>query len=350
MSTPSISIAMTTFNGALYLSEQLTSLSSQTLKPMELVVCDDGSTDETVSILRAFSDVAPFKVRIFENAERLGYQQNFMKAASLCTGSLIAFCDQDDVWDNNKLRVVANYFVHSDHLAISHDLCVFFEDGGKLIPSYFRHLALSGLSPVVNIKGCSLILSRELIELVHWPATQSNYSHDTWVCFTALLLGRRGYIKKPLVRHRIHRNNTSGKLAGGDARLHRLLRRLQLPPFTSTADLDVFIGASVGPGDIRFYGEAVRQCASAMTDSQRQRALCGLARRRAICDFVISEAYGHPVQRAINGLALFLKRAYRDSDGIHGLVQDILGRRNWMRHCSESTRMESSADYKALFK
>src|ERR1700738_4384526 len=157
MSKQSISIAMTTFNGAPYLREQLTSLASQSLKPLELVVCDDGSTDETVSILQIFSARAPFEVRIFQNAQRLGYQQNFIKAASLCKGALIAFCDQDDVWNDDKLQVVSNHFVQSDDLLVAHDYGVFFEDSGQLIPSYFRHLALSGRSPVVNLKGCSLI-------------------------------------------------------------------------------------------------------------------------------------------------------------------------------------------------
>ena len=120
---------MTTFNGARYLGEQLNSLSCQTVKPLELVVCDDGSTDETVAILQSFSALAPFTVRMFQNAERLGYKQNFIKAASLCTGSLIAFCDQDDIWNDDKLYVVSKYFSQSDDLLVAHDYCVFFDDG-----------------------------------------------------------------------------------------------------------------------------------------------------------------------------------------------------------------------------
>src|ERR1700693_843169 len=207
MSKQSISIAMTTFNGARYLREQLTSLSSQSLKPSELVVCDDGSTDETVSILQSFSAQAPFTVRIFQNEQRLGYQQNFIKAASLCKGALIAFCDQDDVWNDDKLYVISTHFMQSDDLLVAHDYCVFFEDGRQLIPSYFHNLALSGRSPVVNLKGCRLIFRRKLIDLVGWPPPQSAWSHDLWICFTALLLEKRGCISQPLIRHRIHGNN-----------------------------------------------------------------------------------------------------------------------------------------------
>lgn len=325
---------MTTFNGARYLREQLTSLSSQSLKPLELVVCDDGSTDETVSILQLFSAQAPFTVRIFQNEQRLGYQQNFIKAASLCKGALIAFCDQDDVWNDDKLYVVSNHFMQSDDLLVAHDYYVFFEDGRQLIPSYFHNLALSGRSPVVNVKGCSLIFRRKLIELVGWPPPQSAWSHDLWICFTALLLEKRGCISQPLIRHRIHGNNASGWVKG-EASRQRLLLRFRVPLFTSNSDLDAFIAQFVTPMNLVAYREAVQQCALAMTDDQRQSALSGLAKRQAVYNFIMSEAYSHPIRRTLGAVALFLRRAYRDGDGVLGFLQDILGRRTWL-HVGES--------------
>jgi hypothetical protein len=106
-----------------------------------------------------------------------------------------------------------------------------------------------------------------------------------------------------------------------------LLRRFQLPPFTSSTDLDAFIAHFVKPTDAVVYRDAVQQCGSAMTNDQRQRALSGLAKCRTICDFTISEAYLHPGQRTLGAMRLFFRRAYRDGDGILGLVKDIVGRR-----------------------
>lgn len=326
MSNLSISVAIATFNGARYLVEQLASLASQAVKPLELVACDDASTDETVAILKSFSASAPFRVRIYENAQQLGYQQNFMKAASLCKGLLIAFCDQDDVWNDDKLQVVSDYFMQSDDLLVAHDYSVFFEDGRQFISSYFYNLSLSGLLPVVNLKGCSLILRRELIELIEWPSPQSEWSHDMWVCFIALLLGKRGYIRRSLIRHRIHGNNTSGWVTN-EARLKRLLRRFRLPPFTSTSDLDAFIAQFVWPGQVAVFRDVVERCRFAMTNDQYRQAVSSLANRRAICDFILSEVYLHPFQRTLAAIALFFGRAYRGGDGILGLVQDVLGRR-----------------------
>jgi glycosyltransferase involved in cell wall biosynthesis len=81
-----ISIALATFNGARFLKDQLASLVEQTFLPAELVVTDDGSTDETLAILEWFSHVAPFHVSVHLNHQRLGYGMNFLKAASLCSG------------------------------------------------------------------------------------------------------------------------------------------------------------------------------------------------------------------------------------------------------------------------
>jgi glycosyltransferase involved in cell wall biosynthesis len=327
----SISIAMTTFNGARFLSAQLASLSSQSVLPLELVVCDDGSSDQTVSLLHSFAAQSPFPVSVIQNAERLGYEKNFIKAASLCRGSVIAFCDQDDIWESDKLAVLVQHFSQSDDLLISHDYQVFFDDGRPTIRSYFHYLSLSGLSPVVNVKGCSLIFRRELIEMVGWPSEQSGWPHDMWVCFTALLLERRGYIRQSLIKYRMHASNTSGWLPGGKARLYRLLRSFRLPPFTGSADLETFIAQFVAPADVPRYREAVRKCRPAMSHLQRQRALSALAKRLAICNFIISETYLHPVKRTLGAMYLFIRRAYRYSDGVYGLVQDILGRRARLR-------------------
>jgi hypothetical protein len=57
----------------------------------------------------------------------------------------------------------------------------------------------------------------------------------------------------------------------------------------SSTDLEAFIAASVGPMNVDFFCDAVQQCGPAMTNGQRQRALSGLQKRRAICDFIVTD-------------------------------------------------------------
>ena len=105
-----ISVAMTTFNGAAYLEEQLNSLLDQRHLPLELVIGDDGSEDETLVILERFAGRAPFPVLVQRNVRRLGFRENFIRTAERCRGELITFCDQDDIWHPDNLLKVAGMF------------------------------------------------------------------------------------------------------------------------------------------------------------------------------------------------------------------------------------------------
>ena len=105
-----ISVAMCTFNGARYLPVQLESLVLQTRLPDELVVCDDNSTDQTVSLISDFAASASFPVIVKVNKQNLGSTTNFEQAITLCQGDVIALCDQDDVWLPGKLERFAAEF------------------------------------------------------------------------------------------------------------------------------------------------------------------------------------------------------------------------------------------------
>ena len=93
-----LSIALATYNGAVYLKEQLESIAAQTRTPDELVISDDQSTDDTLRVIEEFAATAGFPVRLSVNEANLGIAKNFEKAISLCRGDLIFLSDQDDVW------------------------------------------------------------------------------------------------------------------------------------------------------------------------------------------------------------------------------------------------------------
>lgn len=112
------SVAMCTFNGALYLREQLDSIAAQTRLPDELVVCDDSSSDETVNLVKQFAAGAPFPVRLSVNEHNIGSTRNFEKAIGFCEGDLIALADQDDVWMPEKLGRMEQEFARSQRVGL----------------------------------------------------------------------------------------------------------------------------------------------------------------------------------------------------------------------------------------
>jgi glycosyltransferase involved in cell wall biosynthesis len=105
-----LSVAMCTYNGSRYLGEQLESIAAQTRLPDELVVCDDGSQDDTMTLLWQFAKAVPFRLRIYENPSTLGPAKNFEKAIGLCEGDIIALSDQDDRWRLNKIASLVRVF------------------------------------------------------------------------------------------------------------------------------------------------------------------------------------------------------------------------------------------------
>lgn len=98
-----ISIVMCTFNGAKYVREQIDSLLAQTCPASEIIIQDDGSTDDTWKILTEYAQKVP-AIRLFHNGGRHGINGNFMSALRKAKGDFIAICDQDDIWEKDKLE------------------------------------------------------------------------------------------------------------------------------------------------------------------------------------------------------------------------------------------------------
>ena len=229
-----ISVAMATYNGGKFLREQLDSLAKQTAKPAELVVCDDISSDATVQLLGDFARSASFPVHVHINDSRLGFGDNFLKAALLCKSSLIAFCDQDDVWYPQKLETCARALAdcNADLCAHDADLCGI---SGELIG--YHSAGVDGgtygplrLDPWGTFFGFTCTFRRSLLEIASPAIRKSDdqdrrlLSHDGWIYFLAHSFGRIVYLAEPLAKYRQHGTNLFGSNdLTGLQKVHRLM-------------------------------------------------------------------------------------------------------------------------------
>ena len=217
-----ISIAMTTYNGARYVEAQLASLVSQTLLPYEIIVCDDVSTDNTVEVVRRFSADSAVPIKLQLNPKSLGWAANFMAAAALCSGDLIAFCDQDDVWYPQKLATVIKFFEDPDTVMVCHDAAIVDADLNFMRPlmrlppnlTFFKPLELS---PWSNALGFTQVIRRRLLQQSNlWRDSldhdrrPSPMAHDQWFSFLASVLGTMVYIPDALASYRQHGKNAVG--------------------------------------------------------------------------------------------------------------------------------------------
>src|SRR6187549_727051 len=104
-SSPLVSIAMATYNGEKFITEQLESLVNQTYKNIEIVIVDDCSTDNTVRIITDFQKKYG-SITLIEKDSNSGITKTFEHSIRNCKGEYIALSDQDDVWLSNKIEIL----------------------------------------------------------------------------------------------------------------------------------------------------------------------------------------------------------------------------------------------------
>ena len=138
-----ISVALCTYNGELFLSQQLDSIFAQELSVSEIVICDDGSTDNTKEILEYYKETFPHIIKIYFNNPGLGVIKNFEKAINLCSGDIVFLSDQDDIWFPNKTIEICNYLQENpDKKAVFHNLELY--DGHALKFTIWDYLSFGG--------------------------------------------------------------------------------------------------------------------------------------------------------------------------------------------------------------
>jgi glycosyltransferase involved in cell wall biosynthesis len=220
----SVSVALCTFNGSRYLPEQLASIASQTRKPGELVVCDDGSSDRTVDILREFATTAGFPVRIHQNERNIGSTKNFEKAIGLCNGTYIALADQDDWWKPNKLEKLVQVLRDSSGGAVFSDGVIMDENSVPTSQTLwgqnrfgdrdnkFNSQSGEGARSVLlrcNVVTGATLMFRSNLRGVLGPFPQE-WVHDGWMAWMIVFHSRLIAFSEPLIQYRTHRGQQVG--------------------------------------------------------------------------------------------------------------------------------------------
>jgi len=322
-----ISVALATYDGARFLPAQLESLVAQTSLPFELVVTDDASSDETLAVLAAFQARAPFPVHIHVNPIRLGYGANFLRAAALCRGDLVSFCDQDDVWKPTKLAVVHKPFADPSVMAVVHAARVVdaeLNDLGWCRPSLPEDGPIAW-NPFENHLGFSMVARRSLFEISseQRPINQPEnvpMAHDVWTTFIARAFGTIYGLKEPLALYRQHNRNCFGAGAAPN--------RGEAPRTPKTPDSEIYrLVASKAATRAEFLGNLIRD------PSVRPEQHAALAKYQAIYQRR-AEAYGRRARlhasasrlptRIAALAAMSLSRAYEAENdlSLRSLVKD----------------------------
>jgi glycosyltransferase involved in cell wall biosynthesis len=208
-----ISIVMATHNGRVHLEKQLQSLLAQTYLPQEIVISDDGSTDGTREMLSQYAGVHRHIHVLY--AERQGINNNFQNSVSACKGEYIAFCDQDDIWEKDKLVHLAAAFSTNTLLAYGKSVLIDAEDH-QSPDSAKEHLGFNnyrkGHLPYYFyfsncISGHAMMVKRSLVETALPFPNECLY--DQWLALIASAKSEIIHVPKAITFHRIHELNTT---------------------------------------------------------------------------------------------------------------------------------------------
>lgn len=217
-----ISVAMTTYNGEKYICEQIESILNQSLKVDEIIVCDDGSSDSTIELLKRYP------VKVIQNDVNLGYRLNFRKAMELCSGDYIFLCDQDDIWLPNKVEEMMHIMKTHSNMHVLSSSFIYIDDKNQEIQMkldkrrsnnnlYCRPVEKDSLYQVNFLdylsmnyfQGCSLLLDKWIKNLVleHYSA---DIEHDYLINSIAASYSSMYFYNKPLFQYRLHEKNSIG--------------------------------------------------------------------------------------------------------------------------------------------
>ena len=219
-----LSVALCTYNGEKFLTEQLDSILNQTQKITEIIVCDDGSTDQTISILENYNVRFPNLFKIHQNEHNLRSVKNFEKAISLCTGEIIFLSDQDDIWVGNKVEDYVSYFNNHPNINVlaSNGYCI---DQNSIVhekyafwdaPQFLRDKNIDVdyfkiITHISNIAtGASMAFRKSIVnDILPFPL-MNNFHHDEWIALISSATSSFDLLNKKYFYYRIHDSQQVG--------------------------------------------------------------------------------------------------------------------------------------------
>lgn len=221
-----ISVCIATYNGEKYIKQQLDSILQQLGPDDEVIISDDGSSDNTIDIIEELLDQ---RVKLYINTGLHGFTHNFENALAHATGEYIFLADQDDVWMDNKVEIMVKYL--EDFNFVTHD-CITINDKNEIIqesrfnafnmrPGFLQHLLKS------RFLGCCMAFDRKVLKtILPFPKNDSLVEHDIWIAAVSFLYFDYKMAPEQLIYYCRHGDNaSSGGFEKGYSILNKIIRR-----------------------------------------------------------------------------------------------------------------------------
>lgn len=222
LKSPLVSILLAVYKpNKKWLIEQLISLNNQNYNNLELYIYDD-CPEYPVEEELFKKYITKFNYKLIRGEKNQGSNRAFEELTKIANGKYFAYCDQDDIWEENKICVLMEKFKDEDTKLVLCDLSIINENGEIIAKSirdirkriiYKRGYNLAESILTSNfITGCAMIVKGEIAKKS--VPFEENLVHDQWIGSIAALNGKIEYSDECLVRYRQHGNNQTGTLRG----------------------------------------------------------------------------------------------------------------------------------------
>ena len=204
-----------------WLIEQLVSLNEQSYKNLNLYVYDD-CPEHPVNEELFDKYITNFRYEIIRGKVNRGSNKAFEELTKIADGEFFAYCDQDDIWETNKISLMMEKFNNEDVTLVCCDLSIIDEYGKKIYDSICKirkrivyksgYSLTEGLLTNNFVTGCAMIVKMEVARKA--VPFLNEMLHDQWIAIIASIDGKIEFIDKALIRYRQHENNQTGVLKG----------------------------------------------------------------------------------------------------------------------------------------
>lgn len=212
-----IDILMATYNGGLYIRNQILSIIGQTYQDWKLIIHDDGSTDNTLDEIRRFAKIDTRIQIIDDGVTGLGPGRNFWHLHNYVQAPFVCYCDQDDLWLPDNIAIKIEKITKLDNskpqIICFNGWTWFPEDGNRIGSKVFREQPSTVFKDALfingGLQGASCVFNTKLLEYAD-RAHKCVYMHDYILTLCAIIRDAIHFEDIPLFLYRQHANNFSG--------------------------------------------------------------------------------------------------------------------------------------------
>lgn len=208
-----VAVLISTYNGEKYLKEQLDSILNQTYKNIEIVIRDDGSSDSTKEIIKEYRQ--KHDNIILKEGTNIGFIKSFFKLLEISHADYYAYCDQDDIWLENKLELAVRLLDEADNTKpnLAFGNSDYYDENMKLINEGEKHKTFSFQNSLYECvtQGMTMVINQKAKEIIIENLPEKCFFHDWWTYMICSGMGKVFYSDETVVKYRRFQKNATAE-------------------------------------------------------------------------------------------------------------------------------------------